>query len=60
MALWVKELVLSWLWLGSQMWQVQSPAWELLQAVGTAKKEKKGKKSGTLAAMKKKEKKVAL
>ena len=40
----VQDLVLSLLWFGSLLWCVQSPALELLPAMGTAKKQNKSKK----------------
>ena len=40
MAHWVRDLVWSLLWLGWQV-QVQSPAWELLCAVGKGRREEK-------------------
>ena len=46
MTQWVKDLALSLLWLRSQLWRgfYPSPVWELLHAMGVAKKKKKKRK----------------
>ena len=56
MAHWVRDLVWSLLWLGWQV-QVQSPAWELLCAMGMAERKKGRKKGRKKKKRKKKEKK---